>query len=150
MARSSSTPASHDCGPWIEAPNSSRLTRYRYDYGMGELQVEWRNRRGDVHTTYKLAEGSAHVTGGIEFDPATGAQIVTGAERDTASRGATTYRKFAIAVSKGKYVNSTLNGFEYWKSTPEELAAPSNPNRRAVQTREKGAGVDFNYDPTNY
>lgn len=34
----------HDLGPWVEAPSSSRITDYRYDYATGELQVRWRNR----------------------------------------------------------------------------------------------------------
>lgn len=94
----------HDLGPWIEAPNSSRLTRYRYDYAARQIQVTWKNGRGHVHTTYSGAESEL-------------------------------YRKFARAVSKGRYVNSTLNGCEYRPATPDEISAPSNPNRRAVKSR---------------
>lgn len=137
---SSSGPVNHDCGPWVEAPNSSRLTRYRYDYGMGELQVEWRNRRGDVYTTYKLAQGTWKAEDTSNPDPS----------RKVAHSDSTTYRKFALAVSKGRYVNTTLDGFQYWKSTPDELGAPSNPNRRAVATREDGVGTDYNYQPGDF
>lgn len=34
----------HDCGPWVETPNSSRVRDYRFDYGTQQLQVRWRNR----------------------------------------------------------------------------------------------------------
>ena len=108
----------HDCGPWIEAPRSTRLTRYRYDYAQGELQVTWKNGRGHVHTTYKV--------GGGVGDP----------------EGSAIYRKFAMAASKGKFVNNPLNNVaNYWPSTPEELNAPSNPNRKAVKHRETNAEV---------
>ena len=112
----------HDFGPWIEAPNSTRVSKYRYDYGEGELQVEWQNGKGHVCTSYKLANRSSDPT--------------------VQSYGATTYRKFAIAVSKGKYVNSTLNGFKVRSlKNSDEKDLPSNPDRRAVKFREQGASV---------
>ena len=33
----------HDLGPWIESPSSSRVSRYRFDYAEGALQVQWAN-----------------------------------------------------------------------------------------------------------
>jgi hypothetical protein len=94
----------HDLGPWIEAPQSSRLSRYRYDYGSRELQVTWKNGRGHVHTVYGAADTEV-------------------------------YRRFARAVSKGKFVNRVLNGLPYMPASPDQVDAPSNPNRRAVQSR---------------
>lgn len=94
----------HDLGPWIESPQSSRVSRYRYDYGTKELQVAWRNGIGHVVTTYGAADSD-------------------------------TYRRFARAVSKGKMVNRVLNGLPYTPATPDQIAAPSNPNRKEVQSR---------------
>ena len=34
----------HDLTPWVETPNSTRVSSYRYDHATGELQVRWRNR----------------------------------------------------------------------------------------------------------
>jgi len=92
----------HDLGPWIECPQSTRASRYRYDYAARELQVTWKNGRGHVHTVYPACDSE-------------------------------TYRKFARAVSKGKYVNNVLNGLPYRPYEPDEIDAPSNPNRRAVK-----------------
>lgn len=33
----------HDLGPWVEAPRSSRVSAFRYDYLNQALQVTWRN-----------------------------------------------------------------------------------------------------------
>ena len=33
----------HDIGPWAESPQSSRVSRYRYDYATQQLQVQWTN-----------------------------------------------------------------------------------------------------------
>ena len=110
----------HDCGPWIEAPRSTRLTRYRYDYGTGQLQVTWKNGRGHVNTTYQVGTGPG--------DP----------------QGSAVYRKFAMAASKGRFVNNPLDQIaQYWPSNPSELAAPSNPNRKAVKHREKNADISW-------
>lgn len=94
----------HDFGPWIECPQSTRASRYRYDYANGDLQVTWRNGQGHVVTAYH----------GVDSE---------------------TYRRFARASSKGKFVNRLLNGFAYGPVSPDEANAPSNPNRRAVQHR---------------
>lgn len=34
-----------DLGPWIESPNSSRVSRYRFDYHNRALQVQWQNNK---------------------------------------------------------------------------------------------------------
>lgn len=93
----------HDLGPWIEAPQSSRVARYRYDYGTNELQVKWANGKGHVVTTYGAADSEV-------------------------------YRRFARAVSKGKFVNRILNGLPYTPATVDEVNAPSNPSRRGVKS----------------
>jgi hypothetical protein len=98
----------HDCGPWIEVTKSSRVSRFRYDYGERELQVAWKNGRGHVHTTYTVEDS--------------------------------VYRSFATAASKGKRVNTHLNGYGYRPSTNEEVNAPSNPHRKAGKTVDKGSG----------
>jgi len=94
----------HDLGPWIEAPQSSRLTRYRFDYGTREIQVTWRNGKGHGTTVYGAADSEI-------------------------------YRRFARAASKGAMVNRVLNGLPYAPATPDQIDAPSNPNRSAVQSR---------------
>jgi hypothetical protein len=109
----------YDFGPWIEVQQSTRLSRFRYDYAQGRLVVTWRTGKGHVHTTSELGAP---------------VEVEEGEERPTESYGATTYRKFAIAVSKGKYVNNILNAFDFDVSTPDDLAAPSNPDRRTVKT----------------
>jgi hypothetical protein len=47
------------------------------------------------------------------------------------------YRSFSRAASKGKNVNTNLNMYEYRLMTPEELQAPSNPERRGALTRQR-------------
>ena len=42
------------------------------------------------------------------------------------------YRSFARVVSKGRYVNSTLNGYPYRLMTVDEVSAPSNEDRGIV------------------
>jgi hypothetical protein len=44
------------------------------------------------------------------------------------------FRSFVRASSQGKYINSSLNGFDYRPATPDELDAPSN-EERSMQTR---------------
>lgn len=34
-----------DLGPWVETPNSTRVSRYRYDYYNRALQVQWTNQK---------------------------------------------------------------------------------------------------------
>ena len=38
---------SHDLGPWVETPASSRVSRFRFDHLQRQLQVQWRNNKGD-------------------------------------------------------------------------------------------------------
>lgn len=45
------------------------------------------------------------------------------------------YRLFARAASKGKKINEFLNAFPYEPMTNEEAGAPSNTNRRGLQSR---------------
>lgn len=33
----------HDLGPWIETPQSSRVSRFRYDHLQRQIQVQWTN-----------------------------------------------------------------------------------------------------------
>ena len=94
---------SHDLGPWIESPSSTRVSRYRYDYAEGSLQVQWTNGKNDGY-------------------------VYRGLDRST-------YQRFARAVSKGQMINRVLNGFPYERMTPEEVTAPSNPNRQALSSR---------------
>lgn len=42
------------------------------------------------------------------------------------------FRAFARSGSKGKYINSTLNSFDYRQMTPDELDAPTNDKRSAL------------------
>lgn len=96
----------HDLSPWVETPNSSRVSRYRYDYATREIQVQWRNNKND-----------GYIYSGIDYE---------------------TYRSFARAISKGKQINRSLNGFEYRPIEPEELNAPSNTRRRGLASRVVG------------
>lgn len=34
-----------DLGPWVETPNSTRVSRYRYDYYNRALQLQWTNQK---------------------------------------------------------------------------------------------------------
>jgi hypothetical protein len=90
----------HDCGPWMETPASSRVSRFRYDYQNTALQVQWRNNKNPGYVYLAVPyEG---------------------------------YRRFARISSKGKFINSDLNGYDFRGITPEELDAPSNEKRNPV------------------
>jgi hypothetical protein len=93
----------HDLTPWVETPNSTRVSSYRYDHATGELQVRWRNRPPSEGYVY---QGSYEI-----------------------------YRGFARAVSKGKMINRVLDGLPYEPMTPDQINAPSNPQRGGVQSR---------------
>jgi arginine/ornithine N-succinyltransferase beta subunit len=41
------------------------------------------------------------------------------------------FRAFVRASSKGKYINSAMNGYDYDQMTPDELNAPTNDQRSA-------------------
>lgn len=34
-----------DISPWINAPSSSRVSRYRYDHANGTIEVQWTNHK---------------------------------------------------------------------------------------------------------
>lgn len=90
----------HDLGPWQETPNSSRVSRLRYDYLNRAIQVQWRNNKNHGYI--------------YEDVPYEG------------------FRGFARVVSKGRYINSTLNGYSYRPMTVDEVDAPSNDRRGLV------------------
>jgi hypothetical protein len=93
----------HDLGPWTQAPKSTRVDTYRYDYLNRALQVTWRN--GKNH---------GYVYLGVPYEG---------------------YRSFARAASKGRYVNSSLNGYDYRLMTPDEVQADSNSERGPLNSR---------------
>jgi hypothetical protein len=95
----------HECGPWIECAGSSRVSRFRYDYQSGNLQVLWMRPGRSPGTVYE----------DVDFE---------------------TFRRFARVTSRGKFVNSTLNGFAYRDIEPHEQNAPSS-NIRAVPSRTR-------------
>ena len=47
------------------------------------------------------------------------------------------FRNFARVASKGRYVNSHLNNYEYRLMTDEEVHAPSNTSRSTVSRRKE-------------
>ena len=51
------------------------------------------------------------------------------------------FRAFIRSSSKGKYVSSAMNGFDYRPATPDELDAPTNEERSA-HGMMAGAGVE--------
>lgn len=48
------------------------------------------------------------------------------------------YRLFARAVSKGKKINTQLNGYRYELMSEEQVDAGSNTNRSGVASRVRG------------
>jgi hypothetical protein len=42
------------------------------------------------------------------------------------------FRSFVRAASKGRYINSAMNSFDYRPMTPDELDAPSNAQHSAM------------------
>ena len=92
----------HDLGPWIETPQSSRVSRFRFDHLQRQLQVQWTN-----------GKGPGHIYENVDYEG---------------------YRSFARVVSKGRHVNSTLNGKVYWKMKGEE-DLPSNEKRQGIGSR---------------
>ena len=47
------------------------------------------------------------------------------------------YRSFSRIASKGRYINSPLNGVAYRPMDESEYSAPSNPNRNSLTSRVK-------------
>lgn len=109
--------ARHDLGPWIEAPSSTRVRDYRYDYATGELQVRWVNRPPTQGYIYQVGGGTVQTRSGTDV------------------AGRLMYQRFARASSKGRYINDMLNGTPYRAAEPDEIQAPSNPDRRAIRSR---------------
>ena len=105
-----------DLGPWIETPNSSRVARYRYDYLNDSMQVEWTN---GIRSQSGPSSPTAH------HATIYGALADGGTPIDYEG-----FRRFARAVSKGRAVNSILNGFGYRGVSVDEIQASSNPRYR--------------------
>lgn len=84
-----------DCGPWYITPESSRVSRFRYDYGNKMIQVQWTNEDEPWSNQGYLYEAS-----GRDF------QVLR--ERS----------------SKGKTINNPMNGRPYRPMTPTEYSAP--------------------------
>lgn len=105
-----------DFGPWIETPNSSRVSRYRYDYLNDSIMVEWTNQK-------RAQSGPSSPTA----EPVTiyGALADGGTPIDYEG-----FRRFARAISKGKAVNTILNGFGYRGVSTDEYQADSNERYR--------------------
>ena len=87
-----------DLGPWLETPVSTRVSRFRYDFGRRAVQVQWRNNKNH-----------GYIYEDVPYE---------------------TYRAMARIASKGRYVNSPMNGFAYRLMTPDEVSAPSNLSRK--------------------
>ena len=96
------TGVAHDLGPWIETPQSSRVSRFRFDHLQRQLQVQWTN-----------GIGPGHIYENVDYEG---------------------YRSFARVVSKGRHVNSTLNGKVYRAMKGEE-DLPSNEKRQGIGSR---------------
>jgi KTSC domain len=95
----------HDLGPWTQAPRSTRVQAYRYDYLNRALQVTWRNNKNH-----------GYVYEDVPYE---------------------SYRSFARAASKGRYVNNALNGFAYRLMDPDEVQADSNSERNPLKSRTR-------------
>ena len=100
----------HDLSPWTATPNSSRVSRFRYDHATKQTQVQWTNQIGN----------------GYLYDVS------------NAPNPYEAYRLFARAVSKGQKINTMLNGLPYRNMTPDEFSAPSNSNRGGLSSRVFG------------
>ncbi|NBZ96817.1 MAG: hypothetical protein EBR40_10400 [Proteobacteria bacterium] len=105
-----------DFGPWVETPNSSRVSKYRYDYLNDSMQVMWKN---NIRAQSGPSSPTA-VPGTVYGEMANGTPITY-----------EMFRQFARAVSKGKAVNTMLNGWGYRGMSTDERDAPSNGRYRA-------------------
>lgn len=83
-----------DCGPWYVTPASSRVSRFRYDYGNKMIQVQWTNEDKPWSN-----QGYLYAASGRDF------QVL----REKAS--------------KGKTINNPMNGRPYRPMTPDEWSA---------------------------
>ena len=100
-----------DLGPWVETPNSSRVSRYRYDYLNDSMQVMWKNNK-------RAQSGPSSPTD----LPGTVYGVLAGGGPISYEM----FRGYARAVSKGKSVNSMLNNWGYKGMSVDEKEAPSN------------------------
>jgi len=100
----------HDLGPWIETPNSSRVLRYRFDYGSRTLQVLWRKPGG--------SHGAGTLYSDVDYEQ---------------------FRSFGRAISKGRAVNSILNSLSY-EPLGNDHHVPSNDRRRPPSSRFRHSG----------
>lgn len=96
----------HDFGPWIMTPNSSRVGGFRYDFANRAVHVQWTGK--GLERTYMYTEVPYEV-----------------------------YRSMVRAASKGRFINSSLNHFDYRQAEPDEVDAPSNDERLAPTSRKK-------------
>ena len=46
----------HDLTPWSETPQSSRVSRYRYDHQNAAIQVQWRNNKNHGYIYLEVPE----------------------------------------------------------------------------------------------
>lgn len=134
---------STDFGPWIETPNSTRVSKYRYDYLNDTMQVMWKNNKKarTGHSSPTDVSGTVYGAGfarqgeRIYHDPQAWARpsVAPTGSGQTAISPVTyeTFRQFARSVSKGKSVNNLLNGMGYKGMSMDEYSAPSNPRYRA-------------------
>jgi len=97
---------STDLSPWVETPESTRVSRFRYDHISRALQVQWTN-----------GKNPGYIYDDVPYE---------------------TYRSFARAISKGKYINAVLNGFPYGRASQDQMDEPSNPARRGIRSRVRG------------
>lgn len=94
-----------DCGPWYMVPQrgrsdppgrgSTRVARFRYDYGNQVVQVRWSN------------EAKPYSNNGYLYDG-----------------GYEEFRRLIRITSKGKHINDPMNGFTYRPMNPGEYDAP--------------------------
>lgn len=84
------------CGPWYSTPQSSRVKRFRYDYGNEMIQIQWTN----------------------EDAPWSNPGYVYSASWEE-------FRGLVRAASKGKRINNPINdATEYRPMVEEEYTAP--------------------------
>lgn len=134
---------STDFGPWIETPNSTRVSKYRYDYLNDTMQVMWKNNKKarTGHSSPTDVPGTVYGAGYAREGERIYHDSQAWAKPSLFPRGQgqiavspvtyETFRRFARATSKGKSVNSLLNGLGYKGMSMDEYGAPSNPRYRA-------------------
>lgn len=94
----------HDFGPWVMTPKSTRVGGFRYDFASRAIHVQWKGK--GTTRSYMYMEVPYEI-----------------------------YRSMVRIASKGKFINSTLNSFDYREADPDEVDAPSNDERSTPQSR---------------